>query len=1006
MKNTPDANLSDPNNTDLKTDHQYAGFTLQRTVALDLIDGFFYELIHEKTGARYIHISRSDPENVFGVAFKTVPQDATGVAHILEHTALCGSGRFPVRDPFFSMLKRSLSTFMNAFTASDWTMYPFATQNRKDFKNLMDVYLDAAFFPNIDELSFKQEGHRVEFEASEQGQPTDDPEYTDDLVYKGVVFNEMKGAMSSPDQVMVRSLLNALYPDTTYRFNSGGDPADIPSLTHEQLVAFHRRHYHPSNAFFFTYGDMPLVEQLAFIDEHILQRFEKIDPGTEVPSQPRWASPRQATYTYPLAENEDAHSKYQACMAWLTADIQDTFEVLALTLLEQILLGNPASPLRKTLIESGIGSALSDGTGLDTDNRDIFFACGLKDVKEDDAERIESLISECLNDLVENGIEPDLIESAIHQIEFHRREISNTPFPYGLKLLLGLSSTWFHGGDPERILRFDEDMAEIRRLVSKGPFFEDKIKALFLNNPHRVRFVLAPDKEMSKRAAEQEANALNTLRDRLSNVDKDKINRDTKALAERQATIEDVSVLPTLARSDIPPDLAQVKPTKVDKDLSSASYIKSTSGIFYHIIAAGLSHLDSELVGYLPFFCHTLTKMGTRKRDYVAMARRIDRYTGGVGLSVQARTRFDDTGACLPLLHVGGKCLGRNQEAMLDIFGELLVDGDFSDVKRLKLLLLEYRAGLESMVVQNGHQLAISLASRVYSPTTWLNEAFGGIHQLQTIKQLSEKIDDGDLEDLAGKLSRIQKAVFRAANMKTALIGEETAILSASNRLEAWLSQFLPDKDEHGFDAPKVALPETLPQEGWYTSTAVSFVAKTFQTVRMGHTDAPTLAIIARMLRSLYLHREIREKGGAYGGFAAYNSENGTFAMASYRDPHIVATLEAFKGAADYIRSGDYTDEDINEAVLQVCADIDKPDPPGAGARKAFFRSLVALTDEKRLAFKQALLKLSREDVRAAADKYFTGVSGKNAVVIISGEDALKAANARLGDSPLQLFKI
>ncbi|MEA3232707.1 MAG: insulinase family protein, partial [Thermodesulfobacteriota bacterium] len=521
-----------------------------------------------------------------------------------------------------------------------------------------------------------------------------------------------------------------------------------------------------------------------------------------------------------------------------------------------------------------------------------------------------------------------------------------------------------------------------------------------------VRFVLSPDPEMAKRDAEREAAELAAIGDRLSASEKEKIRIDSKALETRQATVEDVAVLPTLAREDIPPDISRVRPVDVDMDVDADCYVRSTSGIFYHVSAAGIGHLDQDLVPYLPFFCHALTKMGTSQRDYVAMARRIDRYTGGIGFNVQARTHFDGNGACLPMIHLGGKCLDRNQAVLFDIVGELLGEGDFSDLTRLKTLLRESRAAMEAMVVQNGHHLAISLASRTFSPTTALNETFSGIHQLRIIKKLSENLGENDLTDLAEKLSRIREKVFQAGNMKTALIGEEAAVSSASRVLNELMSRLNPGNGNHGFDAPGIAPPPELPREGWHTATAVSFVAQTFKTVRMGHDDAPVLAVIAKMLRSLYLHREIREKGGAYGGFAAYNPESGIFAMASYRDPHIVATLGAFQGANDYIRSGDFTDEDIKEAVLQVCADIDKPDPPGPAARKAFFRSLVALTDARRLKFKQAVLYLSRQQVIAAADRYFTLSSGNRAVAVISGEDRLKEANPLLGDQPLSLFKI
>ena len=423
--------LIDPYNPDLRQGESVSHYLIKRVVSLERISSFFYELEHLKTGARHVHVSRKDAENTFSVAFKTVPLDSTGVAHILEHTVLCGSHRFPVRDPFFSMLKRSLSTFMNAFTASDWTMYPFSTQNQKDFFNLMDVYLDAAFFPKLDELSFKQEGHRLEIEGDFK---SDDPDGFR-LMYKGVVYNEMKGAMSSPDQVMVRSIQKQLYPSTTYHFNSGGDPAEIPSLTYGQLKKFHRRHYHPSNAFFYTYGNLPLADTLLFIHETVLKKFKRMTPHTGVARQSRWRKPRVAAFPYPLQSSEDPSKKCQFCVAWLTADIKNSFDVLTLSLLEQVLLGNSAAPLRKALIDSGLGSALCDGTGFDADNRDTSFASGLKDVEEASAEKIEAIIFEVLTDLANNGIDQQLIDSAIHQIEFHRKEITNTPYPYGIKLL-------------------------------------------------------------------------------------------------------------------------------------------------------------------------------------------------------------------------------------------------------------------------------------------------------------------------------------------------------------------------------------------------------------------------------------------------------------------------------------------------------------------------------------------------------------------------------------------
>ncbi|HSQ86498.1 MAG TPA: insulinase family protein [Desulfobacterales bacterium] len=996
--------ISDKNNPDLQQASDILGYSIKKIIALKEINSVLYLLEHLHTGARHVHISSSDEENTFSVAFKTVPSDSTGVAHILEHTALCGSRKFPVHDPFFSMLKRSLSTFMNAFTSSDWTMYPFSTQNKKDFYNLMDVYLDSAFYPNIEELSFKQEGHRIELEGDQKNAEALN------LVYRGVVYNEMKGAMSSPNQVMVRSILNALYPDTTYSYNSGGDPVVIPRLTHNQLKSFHQRHYHPSNAFFYTYGNLPLKDHLKFINDKILKNFKRIDPGTDVPSQPRWDHPRTKQYTYPLDKNEDPSKKCQACVAWLTADIKDAFEVLILTLLEKILLGNPASPLRKALIDSNLGSSLSDGTGFDADNKDTMFVCGLKDVAISDASKIETIIFDVLKDLSEKGIDKKIIESAIHQIEFHRKEITNTPYPYGIKLLLTFAGSWFHGGDPERILSFDEDLEKLRNEIEKGTFFENRINTYFLDNPHRVLLTLVPDQMMEEKEDERVKKELDGILGDITPSELEKIAEDTKALKQLQEEIEDVSCLPTLALNDIPPSVQRVEASSSYTMIPATCYSQPTSGIFYYVAVAGSGLMPKKRIPLVPFFCYAFTKIGTALHDYVEMARLIDAHTGGMSLSCHARTGFEDAAECLPFVALNGKCLVRNQDKMFEIIEEFLQNFDFSDLIRLKSLFLEYRAGLESMVVQNGHRLAMSLASRNFSISSALNETWNGIHQLKTIKTITQDLSDDNLKSISHELKEIGRTLFVKNNMKIALIGEDPALSSASSPITSILKGLESGPESitstGGFGPPDIDIIDEIPREGWSTSSAVSFVASTFETVRLAHEDAPTLSVISKILRSMYLHREIREKGGAYGGFAIYSPEDGIFYFGSYRDPHIVSTLKVYDGARDFIRSGKFSDEDVKEAVLQVCSEIDKPDPPGPAAKKAFFRKIVSLSDDMRERFKEKLLGMTRDQIINAAEKYFIDVPDRQAVAIISNENKLNAANKELVQNPLKLFRI
>jgi Zn-dependent M16 (insulinase) family peptidase len=995
--------IPDINNPHIENESRKLDFQIETVSMLNEINSVFYMLTHRPTGARLVHISNQDKENTFSVAFKTVPADSTGVAHILEHTVLCGSRKFPVRDPFFSMLKRSLSTFMNAFTASDWTMYPFSTQNKKDYYNLMDVYLDASFYPTIDKLSFKQEGHRLEVE--------DDPESEKGfrLVYKGVVYNEMKGAMSSPDQVMARSLLNAMYPDTTYRFNSGGDPAVIPKLSYEQLKVFHARHYHPSNSFFYTYGNLPLMGHLSLIHEKVLRHFGRIDPKTEVQSQPRWRKARKAVYSYPLGAGEDPSKKAQVCVAWLTSDIKDAFQILVLKLLEQILIGNAASPLRKALIDSELGTALSDTTGFDAENRDTFFSCGLKDVHHEDAEKIESIVLGVLNDLAKKGVDRKQIDSAIHQIEFHRKEITNSPYPYGIKLLLTFIGSWLHGGNPEKILRFDDDLERLRSALEESAFFEKQIQRFFIKNPHRVLFTLKPDPLLEKKEDEMLRSELAALQSAMDPAKLLRIREDAAALKKLQETDEDSSRLPTLALADIPPDVHAVQPSGAKPAAAATCYNQPTSGIFYFNAAIGIEGAEARLLPLIPFFCYALPKIGTRRRDFIQVVQDIDLYTGGMGLSVHAHTPFGNRGSCMPFVSIHAKCLKRNLSRLFDLLAEVAFEAAFSNSARLKSLLLEYRAGLESMIVHSGHRYAISLASRTFSPASYLSEIWSGIHQLRFVKQLTENLQADRLASIGEDLSLIGGKIMARENMEIALVGETDSLERCSDILSqnrAWSGNHHHFPSENTFKSPPLDMQAGPSEEGWSTSTAVSFVAETFKTVRMDHEDAPRLSVISKLLRSLYLHREIREKGGAYGAFANYNFETGLFSFASYRDPHILSTLAAFQGAAGFVASGAYGDEDIKEAILQVCSEMDKPDPPGPAARKAFYRKIIFLSDEFRRCFKARLLSLTWEEVIRTAKKYFSQKDRVSGVAVISSEERLASVNEKRAEGALRLYRI
>jgi hypothetical protein len=637
------------------------------------------------------------------------------------------------------------------------------------------------------------------------------------------------------------------------------------------------------------------------------------------------------------------------------------------------------------------------------------FACGLKDVAASDASKIETIIFDVLKDLRKNGIDKKIIESAIHQIEFHRKEITNTPYPYGIKLFLTFAGSWFHGGDPEKVLKFDEDLKRLRTEIDKGPFLENRINTYFLDNPHRVLLTLVPNETMEQKERERVEKELERLLADTKPSELEKIIEDTKALKQLQEKIEDVSCLPTLALDDIPPSVDRVKAAALNSSGSVYCYSQPTSGIFYFLAVAGSGLLSKKQIPLIPLFCHAFTKIGTSVHDYAEMARLIDAYTGGMSLSCHARTGFEGEAECLPFIAFNAKCLVRNQDNMFEVIEELLTNFDFSDRVRLKSLLLEYQAGLESMVIQNGHRLAMSLAARNFSLSSALNETWSGIHQLQTIKTITQELSDDTLKSVAQELNEIGKILFTRGNLKIALIGEDHTLSAASSATASLKIELKPGPESltrsNGFGPPDMDVVNETPREGWSTSSAVSFVACAFETVRLAHEDAPVLSVISKILRSLYLHREIREKGGAYGGFAIYSAEDGIFYFGSYRDPHIVSTLKAYDGARNFIKSGHFGDEDIKEAVLQVCSEIDKPDPPGPAAKKAFFRQIVSLSDDMREHFKKQLLAMTREQVISVAEKYFADAPYRQAVAVISNTEKLNAANKAL-ENPLKLFRI
>ena len=933
------------------------GYSVRRREPLERLDGSYLELEHERTGARHIHIETKDDNNGFAVFFPTVPKDSTGVAHILEHVVLAGSQRYPVRDPFFSMTRRSLATFMNALTSADWTMYLFSTRNAKDYMNLLDVYLDASFFPRLSEDSFQQEGIRFEFEQ------TGDP--TSGLRYKGVVFNEMKGALASPQAAVQRAVGRSLFPGLTYAYVSGGDPEDIPNLTWDHLRRFHATHYHPSNAYFYTYGDRPLEETLEVIERNVLSRFQRIDIDTAIPDVKRFTKPVAESEPYPATASEDNTHKSQALVAWVTVPTGDSFRVLAMKVLAEVLLSNAGSPLRKALIDSGLGTAMADGTGLQDDYRESVFGAGLKDIASEDAEKVQQVVLATLERLADEGLDSAQVDAAIHRLEFEKRERSNAGFPYALKMLFTLLASYYYGGDPYSALNFDADLERLERDRAAGRFFENLIRAELLDNPHRALLTIVPDTELEERRRRNELDRLAAIETALSDADKLRIVAEALRLKADQEAKADLASLPTLELSDIPMKFEDVPSREARVGTAAIEFFpQPTNGVTYLDVRSDFSSLTVEQKELLPLFSRVLTQSGAAGQDYVQIASRIAAVTGGVGAAaqVQSLAAVDDY---LQSFVISGRALDRNARPFVELLTDLVARLEI-EPKRLKDVIAEVATRLESSISGMGFQFAILRAHSKLSSEGAINDRLQGIGMLHSMRRLA-RLDQGDLDDVIAKLSAIRTTLFRAGALRFVVTCEEGMI----ETYQALLSGLVDALPAAGVDGHvEKPTPLEIAPEARTAPLPVAFNVRIFKTVRYTHRDAAALLVLSNYLRDTFLHRELREKGGAYGGFAQAGTASGTFYFGSYRDPNIIRTYDVYDQAVKWVTEGEIDAEALKEAILGACGDVDPLESPDIKGRRESTNKLSGFTREERERFKQRLLEVGEDDLRRVARTY------------------------------------
>ena len=937
---------------------------------------------HLKTGAELLSLENDDENKVFGINFRTPPSDSTGLPHIMEHSVLCGSRKYPLKEPFVELIKGSLKTFLNAFTYPDRTCYPVASQNLQDFYNLIDVYVDAVFHPLITPFTLQQEGWHYEL---------DEPDAP--LRYKGVVFNEMKGAYSSPENLLGRHIQRSLFPDTTYGVDSGGDPQEIPDLTYAQFKAFHENYYHPSNARIYFYGDDDPEQRLRLMDGY-MQEFKRLEVDSNVDLQPPFAEPSRLTIPYDAGQETDG-KKWMLATNWVLTDTLDPRSALSLQILSYILVGTPASPLRKALIDSGLGEDLVGG-GLSGELRQITFSTGLKGAAGEDVDKIERLVLDTLADLVEQGIDPDMIAAAINTIEFRLRENNTGAYPRGLLLMLRALTTWLYDGDPLAPLAFEAPLAAIKENLRQDPrYFENLIHACLLENPHRSTVILEPDPLVRQRQEAAEEERLQNVRQSLGQANIQAIVENTRQLKRLQETPdppEALAAIPSLKLEDLDRKIKRI-PLDVSEQYGDKVLYHDlfTNGIVYLDLGFNLGSLPQETLPYVSLFGRALLEMGTDREDFVKLSQRIGSQTGGIRATAftSALRQADQAAAWLFLR---GKAITGQSQELLAILRDVLLTARLDNRERFRQMVLEEKADLEAALVPAGHRLVNTRLRSLFNTADWASEQMGGINYLFFLRQLAEMVDQ-DWPSVQAKLEQMRRILVSRGNMLANVTLDE----GSWGQFQLQLSDFLSGLPDGAVEQAAWTPVRTPRFEGLTIPAQVNYVGKGADLYALGYELDGSVSVIANYVRTTWLWERVRVQGGAYGGFISFDHHSGVLTFLSYRDPNLLSTLENFNQTGHFLRNLDLSQEELTKSIIGAIGELDAYQLPDAKGYTSMLRYLTGDDDESRQRRREQVLDTTVADFRAFGE-VLEAVKEAGRVVVLGSQEAIGKANEARGE--------
>lgn len=968
---------------------QLQAYTLLEKRQIKELNSVSYLLRHNKTGARVALLSNDDDNKVFYIGFRTPPKDSTGVAHIVEHTVLCGSDKFPVKDPFIELAKGSLNTFLNAMTYPDKTVYPVASCNDKDFQNLMDVYLDAVLHPNIyrEEKIFKQEGWHYELENAQ-----------DDLTINGVVYSEMKGAYSSPDDVLWREIMNSLYPHTAYSVESGGDPDVIPELTYEDFLAFHQKYYHPSNSYIYLYGDMDMAEKLQYIDEEYLSKYEALAVDSALGEEPPFTKMRIVEREYPIMESEsEKDNTYLAYNISLGVQPDRKF-CYGFSTLADVLCTMPGAPVKQALLDAGIGTDLN--CVYDAGVKQPYFSMVLKNANVEQREEFIRVVEDTLAKLCEEGIDKKAIRANLNSSEFKYREADFGSYPKGLMYGLQMLDTWLYDdGKPFTNVELLDTYQELKDAVDTS-YYEDMVSDYLVHNPHKSVVVVKPVRGLTGQKEKQLAEELAKRKAAMSAEEIERIVKETEKLRRYQEELsakEDLEKIPLLSRADMKKEAAPYynEEKKVD-DTVLLYHNVFTNGIGYLRFMFDLRQVPEELFPYVGILKTVLGLVSTERYGYSELYSEINLQTGGILPVVNTYTDSRDLSKYTATMDLKVKVLYDHLPQAFALAKEILVRSDYTDTKRLFELVAEARSCKQADMMSAGHTLAAGRALSYLSKPAMVLEHINGIPFYQLLEGLERDFDERK-EELVENLEKVVRYIFRPEN----LMVDYTAEPEGLNGIEALVrnlrnSLYTDSLETTGYDPKPVRK-----NEGFMTSAQIQYVCRAGNYEKKGLEYHGALKVLRVLLGYDYLWTQVRVKGGAYGCMCSFGRSGDSY-FVSYRDPNLQNTIDVYEKAADYIANFDADERTMTQYIIGAVSEMDMPMTPAMKGTYSLTGYMTHYPYEKVQKNREELLLADAKTIRNLAD-YIRAFIEEDCLCVVGNEEKIKE-NAQLFANTDYLF--